>query len=114
MLPKQRRISRKLFPLILSTGRRHNSPHLLFYCAPIENGTEKPSQFSFSASKKVAKLATDRNRLRRRGYSIITPLLPRIRPGYLCFFSFKKGSGTISFEVLEQEVATLLSQANLL
>ncbi len=115
MLPKKRRISRKEFPYILSKGKRYNSPHLLLYVAKIDNSPEtKDSRFSFSISKKVHPLAVDRNKSRRRGYSIINKNLAKIRPGYLCFFSFKKGNGEVSFNDLEKEVLELLSASGVI
>ncbi len=115
MLPKNRRISRKEFPYILTKGKRYNSPNFLLYVARDEGlNKETPSRFSFSVSKKVCKNAADRNRQRRRGYSVVSHLIKNTKPGFLCFFSFKKGSGGSSFINLEKEVPELLSLSSVL
>ena len=112
MLPKKRRIPRKEFPKILAEGKRYNSPDLLLYSANINKNI--PSKFSFSVSKKVFKNATDRNKYRRRGYAVINRHISKIKTGYLCFFSFKKGQSKITFKILEEQITDLLKQANVL
>lgn len=114
MLPKSRRIERKSFDYILKNGRRFNSPSFVLYLCPIDKiPTTAPSRFSFSVSKKVSRLATNRNKLRRRGYSVIRGNIKRIKPGFYCFFSYKKGYQT-KFSLLEEEVNGLLSTALML
>ena len=109
MLPKRRRIARKEFPNILKFGKRYNSEHLLLTIIKTEQTS--PSKFSFSVSKKVLKNAVDRNKYRRRGYSIIRQLLKGVHQSFLCFFSFKRGSGDVKFRTLEKEITKLLSLA---
>ena len=112
MLPKKRRISRKEFPDIISKGKRYNSAHLLLHVIQLNsNGANLPSKFSFSISKKVSKKAVQRNKNRRRGYSIVGNAIEKIKPGFLFFFTFKKGSGLVSFNVLEKEITELLSSS---
>jgi ribonuclease P protein component len=67
-----------------------------------------PSQFSFSVSKKVAKSAVIRNKLRRRGYAAIKGMLAKIKLGYYCMFSFKKGASTLSASDISKEVQDIL------
>jgi len=113
MLPHKRRIVRKEFAYILKNGKRYNSSHLLLYVAPLPK-TSDLSRFSFSISKKIYKNATDRNRYRRRGYSVISPIISLIPPGFLCFFSFKKGVYPLSFQQLQEEIVGLLKNSQLL
>lgn len=77
-------------------------------------GSAAPSRFAFSASKKVASSAAARNKLRRRGYSIVTRHLKDVLPGYKAFFTFKKGSDAADFDVLDKEICELLSSAHML
>jgi len=112
MLPKTRRIARAEFPKILKNGKRYNSENLLLYVLKI-NPTS-PTRFSFSVSKKVKKLAVDRNRCRRQGYSAVRSYLPDMQSGHLCFFSFKKNQKAVSFSVLENEIVNLLRAAGVL
>lgn len=112
MLPKNRRIQKKLFSNTVLLGRRFNSPHFLAYITEIDKS--KQSLFSFSVSKKVCKSAVDRNRLRRQGYSIISNYLKEVLPGFTCFFSFKKGSSSIKFEEMQTEIKSILKSANVI
>ncbi len=111
MLPKHRRIPRELLVNALSQGKRYNSSNLLLYV--LENSAGL-SRFSFSVSKKVCKNAVDRNKFRRRGYSVVGKYLKKVKPGFLCIFSFKKGSGKIRFEQMEKEITDLLHSAGVL
>ena len=112
MLPKERRISKKNFPYILSESRRYNSHHLLLYLSKIEGGSKKMSQFTFSVSKKVSKLAVNRNRFRRQGYSVVERI-PNIKPGYFCFFTFKN-TLNLKYSQIEAEIVELLSLSGML
>ena len=66
MVRKKERLSKEAFNRFFSLGRRYQSeyltvvfqPHTTFHCAVV-------------VSKKVAKRAVDRNRIRRRVYEII-------------------------------------------
>lgn len=110
MLPKKRRISRAEFSDLLSNSKRFNSPSLTFYLSKIlnEGGVSK---FAFSVSKKVSNKAVVRNKLRRRGYSVIRKYIKQIKPNYYCFFVFKKGADSIKFASLEKEIFELLSNS---
>jgi ribonuclease P protein component len=114
MLPKKRRIERKEFPGILSSGRRFHSPNFLLYILKTDGEDSSPSRFSFSVSKKVQKNATTRNTYRRRGYSVIKNHLEFIKPGYICFFSFKKSADKPTFAILDKEIIHLLREVGVL
>ena len=115
MLSKKRRILRKEFPKILSKGKKYNSLYLIVYITPVDlKNKNHESKFSFSISKKICPLSVDRNKFRRWGYSIINRHTNKIKIGYLCFFSFKKGSSQLSFDTLEKEILELLSESNML
>lgn len=110
MLPKNRRIERKFFNQIMRSDKRLNSPSFVLYITKINR--EKPglpSRFAFSASKKISKRASDRNKLRRRGYSIISKNIGNITSGNFYFFSYKKALER-DFSLLEKEILSLLSQ----
>jgi ribonuclease P protein component len=77
MLPSSKRLTIPLFKGVMDKGRIFHSP---FFSAKMLK-TEGMSRFSVAVSKKVAKNAIDRNKIRRRIYSTIRPLYPRIIPG---------------------------------
>ncbi len=112
MLPKSRRISKEEFSSILKSGKRYTSAHFVMYVAQNKANLTKPSQFSFSISKKVASSAVERNKLRRRGYSALRKLLGGVKSGYLLMFSFKNKS--VSVTSLEKELSELLSASAVL
>jgi ribonuclease P protein component len=129
MLAKKKRIGKEFFSVCFPDSRRFNSPHLTLTVVKSKNwtngqseevsngraqrtdnvGTGTPSRFAFSVSKKVCKLAVDRNRLRRQGYSIVGKHLAEIPDGFLFFFSFKKATYPVSSVELEKEICGLLS-----
>jgi len=113
MLPKNRRIARKDFLYVLQNGKRWNSPILLLNIAKMSKDGIN-SQFAFSVSKKVAKLAVDRNKLRRRGYSIIEKKIDGIKTGYFFLFSYKKGAEKLKYQKIEEEVVRLLESSFML
>ena len=111
MLSQDRRIQRNFFSKILKEGKRYNSKHFLLYLLKYN---KKSSRFSFSVSKKVTKLAVDRNKYRRRGYSLVSKYLPNIKPGSLFFFLFKKGDKKLTFNEMEKEIIYLLRETSML
>jgi ribonuclease P protein component len=69
MLAKKKRLTRALFkPLLAARDNRH-SPHFWLKAAP-----DEAFRLGVSVSKKVAKSAVVRNRVRRRVYSAISRL----------------------------------------
>ncbi len=64
----------------------------------------RPSQISFVVSKKVAKTATARNLLKRRGYSISQRIIRDYPQGALLVFFLKKESIPLSFKNYEKEI----------
>ncbi len=72
------------------------------------------SIFSFSVSKKVSKSAVVRNKLRRRGYSVIESNISNIKPEHFLFFSYKKGGEKVSYKELENNVVGLLEKSFML
>lgn len=87
MLPKSRRIPRSNFKNFSRGAKVYNNN--LFFLRVVGGGDEK-SKFCFSVSKKVAKKAVDRNRVRRSGYRSIINFINEIKPYVSALFSFKR------------------------
>ena len=86
MLPQNRRIPRKMFPLLLNGNKVFkNNLFLLRWVY----GKDPQSRFCFSVSKKVAKSAVVRNKMRRSGYRALEKYLPQIKPNVLAVFSYR-------------------------
>ncbi len=112
MLKKNRRIQRSYFKKIITESKRYHSTSFVLYLSKINNNTT-PSKFSFSISKKILKSAVKRNKQRRRAYSVIKNDLEKIKPGFFCFFVFKKGFHE-KFSDLEKDIKGLLSSSGVL
>jgi ribonuclease P protein component len=98
MFPKSKRIPRKMFPL-LSNGAKtfKNNLFLLRFVSQSVQSSEfshldknYSSRFCFSVSKKVAKNAVMRNKMRRAGYRLLEKYFFEIRPKIIASFSFRK------------------------
>jgi ribonuclease P protein component len=85
MLPKDKRVPRKMFSLLSPAKTVNTSLFLLKFV--LLKGKEK--RFCFSVSKKVAKNAVVRNRWRRKGYHFLEKYIPEIKNGTLAVFYFK-------------------------
>lgn len=117
MLPKKNRISRALFPLIITNNQTNHSLNMYMrvarlYSDETKNNTEE-SRFSFVIPKKAVKKAVSRNKLQREGYNIIQKNLTNIKQGYLIGFFFKKNISNISKAEIENEIIFLLNKARL-
>lgn len=68
-----------------------------------EKGVLQP-QISVTASKKVAKTAVLRNKLRRRAYAALRPLIPQVSPGAAFLVSYLNANITVSIPELTEEL----------
>lgn len=104
MLPKKNRISKEAFPSSNMKGIRVFSP--LFSGVIYKN--EGLSRAAVVVSKKIAKTAVVRNRIRRRFYAAIAPLLKNTDKGGLIVFYPKKEVATVPFPILKSEIEATL------
>ncbi|MBP6884639.1 MAG: ribonuclease P protein component [Candidatus Pacebacteria bacterium] len=81
MLPKKLRLTKKEIEEHLLRAKRTKTPLFTFsyLILPNSNGPK----ISVSVSKKVASKAVVRNKLRRRAYSALKPLIPCLNEGTL-------------------------------
>ncbi|HEY4503562.1 MAG TPA: ribonuclease P protein component [Candidatus Paceibacterota bacterium] len=107
MLPNQKRLTTTLFKDTIDGGMTYHSS--LFILKLLK--TIGPSRFSVSVPKKVAKSAVERNKIRRRVYSAIRILYPKIKEGFYGVFiskdSIKKASFIEISSILEQSFVKL-------
>jgi ribonuclease P protein component len=113
MLPKNRRIERSYFDKILKNSKRYNSTSFVLYVMKNVDGDGVPTKFSFSVSKKVLKSAVKRNKHRRIGYSVIKNNIKDIKPGYYCFFVYKKGFYE-EFDSINKDILGLLYSSSVI
>ena len=86
MFPKNRRIPRKMFPLLTKGAKVFRNKLFLLRLVPLD---EKNGRFGFSVSKKVAKSAVVRNRMRRAGYRELEKYLPQMKFNVLALFVYQ-------------------------
>ncbi len=111
MLPKKNRISKKEFGELLKNSKRYNTDHFLFYLA---KNKATYTKFAVSVSKKVCRRAVDRNKIRRRGYSVISKKIGQLKTGYSGLFVAKAHSLDLKFNVLEEEINALLLKSGVI
>lgn len=113
MLPQKRRVGTHLFPFVLEKGKNPSSQYFSFKY--VHHTEPSESKFSFVVSGKVAKKATERNLLKRRGHQVIQQKGSILRkvPIAGVFFA-KKGATHISYREIEKEITGLLNKAHLL
>jgi ribonuclease P protein component len=104
MLPKSRRIPRKLFKTLLESQKYSNSPHFSLRVAP----SGEP-RVAVSVSKKISKKATIRNTIRRRVYSSLQQLFPTLKNNLFLIIA-KVGADKMKGEALKSELAELIKK----
>jgi ribonuclease P protein component len=75
---------------------------------------EGKSRFGVSVPKKVAKTAVERNKIRRRVYSVIKKVESLLITGKNSIFIMKAGSEKIGFEELTNEIKKIFVKSGLL
>ncbi len=104
MLLRKNRLSRKEFGLVLGSRVFANGTHFL-----LKKGLDSSvPKIAVSVSKKVSKSSVTRNKIRRRVYSTLRPLIGSLSGTYL--FTAKKGAEKIKGEDLKEEVTELLNK----
>lgn len=111
MLARKHRINKNLFREILKKGKNYNSDFFSLKTAPVAGNAPL---FSFVVSKKTAKKAVARNKLKRRGRYIARKHLNFFTKGAANIIFFKKGSETLKFSDLEEKMIELFKKAELL
>lgn len=120
MILKNNRISKKDFDLIMKKGRIFNSD---LFSLKIFKNVENKGFFGYKVSivvsKKLAKTAVKRNKIRRRVYSVLNKELLKKTKNFdnknlfLIFFA-KNGSEKATFEDQKNDIIKLLKNSKTL
>jgi ribonuclease P protein component len=113
MLPRERLISRKLFPRHTDANVLWNGTVLRIRCYVKETPEALP-RFAVVVSKKQYKTSASRNLLKRRVFSLIQNnllVIDKFRFGKYIIFPKAPVEG-ISYDVLAQDIAALITQAS--
>src|SRR3989344_8254318 len=108
MLPKKRKVSRRLFPSLLRKGRVFHSPHFTARALVAKEGEN--TRCAVIVSKSVAKSAAQRGTLKRRAYTILRSLSADVSYPLVVASHAKSGATTIPFEEIQREITHLYSQ----
>lgn len=105
MVATQNRIPRALFPTYFASGKRFHGEHVTVVYT-------KAADFRASVvvSKKVAKNAVDRNRLRRRAYGVVERFGKAHAVGGTYIILYKTGALKVARLVLQSQLEALLAQ----
>lgn len=107
MLSKKHRANTKDVSEVFKKSFFLSSPNLTFRYF---KNTSKETKISFIAPKSVAKLAVNRNLLRRSGYNALKKCLNLCPVGVTGIFSFKKYQSDVA--ILENEIKNILTKVN--
>ena len=103
MLPKKERLSRLEFNRFFSAGKRHHFPF-----AQVVFASNESLHVSVVVSKKIAKHAVYRNKIRRRIYDIVRNYRSMEAISGVFIFIVKSGVVTLSYTALKSEVISAL------
>lgn len=99
------------FQRVRQQGRSTASRLLILAWAP---NKQDNTRVGFVVSKRVSKLAVERNHVKRLLSEAIRPLLSQVPPGWDLVFSAKYPTIRVHLPTLEREVDTLLRRAQLI
>lgn len=108
MLPKSKRLTTEEFKKVIEKGQSFHSPFLIARLA----NSPKQSRFSVSVPKKVCKNAVDRNKIRRRIYSIISGIDTKL--GSNVVMIVKPGFENLDYKEMRDEIAKIFVKSSLL
>ena len=105
MLSKKERLSRDTFNRFFSLGKRHHSPYWTLIYAPAPT-----FHASVVVPKKIARLAVNRNRMRRRIYDIVRLFHKEQKIQGVFIFLVKAPALPLTHEVLKMEVRSRITE----
>lgn len=105
MVATQNRISRSQFPAYFASGKRFHSEH---FTVVFTKATD--FRVSVVVSKKVAKSAVDRNRLRRRAYGVVERFAKEQSQSGVYIILYKPGALKATRLTLQSQLVALLAQ----
>ncbi|MFN3926521.1 MAG: ribonuclease P protein component [Pseudanabaenaceae cyanobacterium] len=114
MLPLAHRLHRRDFELIYERGDRFHSQYFKLRRWLDPTTTGQPARIGIVVSKKIAKLATQRNRLKRQIRAMLLPYLPQLKPDLQIIVTITSVTDPVSFHELAGDLHKLLLKAEVL
>ncbi|KKT45125.1 MAG: hypothetical protein UW34_C0005G0011 [Parcubacteria group bacterium GW2011_GWA2_44_15] len=112
MIPSSRKVGKDLFETLMKKGRSFTSESLNVRILAVTGG--QPARFSVVVAKKMEKSAVQRNKYKRRVYSLLRPFLDKVQPGSVCALFLKKKVGKGDLSLLNTEIKTFFKKFALL
>ncbi len=106
MLPKKKRVTKDIFQAVMDKGTIIYGSFFLFRYI----NSDLP-QIAFVAPKKIAKTATKRNSLRRKGYNIVRLYDLKHKTG---IFFYKKEALSASILEIKNDIDLILKKAKII
>ncbi|MDD4531114.1 MAG: ribonuclease P protein component [Candidatus Pacebacteria bacterium] len=111
MLPKENRLKKeKEFEAVFKGGRTFRGEYVLLRY--LVNGTDK-TKVGFITSKKVSKLATERNKAKRRMREIVRLRKGKIKDGLSIIIIALPRINSAGYEEIEKDLVKILSKEEL-
>ncbi|RJQ32814.1 ribonuclease P protein component [Candidatus Parcubacteria bacterium] len=118
MLSRQNRIGRKLFLAVLKKGKNFSSENIYIKIADrgkLNGGEALPSPgFAFVVSAKVAKKATERNKLKRQARAITKNVLKSVGRDVYALVFFKPSIKGKKYGEIKVELENLYKKAKII
>lgn len=102
MLQKKKRVTKELFQTVIKSGGTLSGSLFIFRYIK-----QKTPQYAFVVSKKIAKSAVDRNKLRRQGYNALSSYKLK---DYLGVFFYKKEVKGVTFKEIKEDIGIILNK----
>ncbi len=112
MLPRASRIKKSDFPVLIKTSRNLGSENFSLKFSTLSD-PQHPSLFSVVVSKKIAKTAVGRNKLKRRIRYVLSKNLAKMEKGFQIAIFLRINLNKTSYFDLERELLTLMTKAKL-
>jgi ribonuclease P protein component len=106
MLPKKIRLTTSLFDQVFKTGKVQHGSH--FWIRSVSLPAGLPSRFAVAVSKKAAKTAVSRNKIKRLVYRAIEELGVGISPNQMVIFGVKNDISLVHNSEIIKELQDLL------
>jgi len=117
MFARRQRVPRVRFPEIIRYGGSFHGPFLTLRILPKDKGMESralpESSWAVVVGVKVARLAKDRNLLKRRLRTILRELAPAVKKNYYYLIFLRPGARKLDFPQLKLEVEQIFKKARL-
>ncbi len=110
MISRSKRLNTKLFKEIIQKGIAFHGHFFTVRCLDVQG----LSRFGISVPKKVSKTSVERNKTRRRVYSILGKLQSKLISGKNVVFIMKNDSEKVDFTELSNEIEKIFVKSGLL